>query len=429
MAYRDMNYHYRRQFPAWPSPFDPSHPLDGPPATPRITLAGSLDPTTGIFYRTPEHPRLRTAQACEKCRSRKAKCSGDHPSCARCVSRGLVCEYAKEGRLRGNDKAKVRATSTASNGSHSSQSPQNSPPSLAAYPTADAKKSGGSRYTALSPRGDVKSEPLSTCLPLSLQSSSSNGRSYNRFGQLSVDTDLHSLGVTEDGMISSDGKRLPRACSTQPTSMVASPTYSYPDSGYSDSYASQYTRRSTQEYDQDAVGWYTGEERQSVDYSATRRTFSSGRAYMDHASSSSYVLGGGSECQGQRSDIASFHFEPRRQSNARSLHGSGSTGSVESGSTPASAVSGSFPLFSAQWSASPHIHSPTPQTHLAHSAPYASHEQNMLALSADGRSQSAFPHPPRVSTAYPERNQSRHHQYQATSITGPYDMTGRFQPP
>lgn len=39
----------------------------------RLTLAGSLDPATGIFYRTPEHPRLRTAQACEKCRTRKAK--------------------------------------------------------------------------------------------------------------------------------------------------------------------------------------------------------------------------------------------------------------------------------------------------------------------------------------------------------------------
>ena len=39
----------------------------------RLTLAGSLDPSTGIFYRTPEHPRLRTAQACEKCRTRKAK--------------------------------------------------------------------------------------------------------------------------------------------------------------------------------------------------------------------------------------------------------------------------------------------------------------------------------------------------------------------
>lgn len=59
----------------------PEAPRLTPPPAPaitngqRLTLAGSLDPTTGIFYRTPEHPRLRTAQACEKCRTRKAKVS------------------------------------------------------------------------------------------------------------------------------------------------------------------------------------------------------------------------------------------------------------------------------------------------------------------------------------------------------------------
>ena len=35
--------------------------------------AGSLDPTTGVFSRAADHPRIRTAQACEKCRARKAK--------------------------------------------------------------------------------------------------------------------------------------------------------------------------------------------------------------------------------------------------------------------------------------------------------------------------------------------------------------------
>ncbi|KAF9269744.1 hypothetical protein L218DRAFT_993742 [Marasmius fiardii PR-910] len=80
----------------------------------RPSLAGSLDPATGIFYRTPEHPRLRTAQACEKCRTRKAKCSGEHPSCKRCLSRGLICQYAKEGRVRGPNKPKAKlATSPA----------------------------------------------------------------------------------------------------------------------------------------------------------------------------------------------------------------------------------------------------------------------------------------------------------------------------
>ncbi|KAF8629782.1 hypothetical protein AX17_005561 [Amanita inopinata Kibby_2008] len=79
---------------------------------PGVTLAGSLDPATGIFYRTPEHPRLRTAQACEKCRTRKAKCSGEHPTCKRCQNRGLVCEYAKEGRVRGPNKPKNKAAVT-----------------------------------------------------------------------------------------------------------------------------------------------------------------------------------------------------------------------------------------------------------------------------------------------------------------------------
>ncbi|KAL0579084.1 hypothetical protein V5O48_002926 [Marasmius crinis-equi] len=80
------------------------------------SLAGSLDPATGIFYRTPEHPRLRTAQACEKCRTRKAKCSGEHPSCKRCLTRGLVCQYAKEGRVRGPNKPKPKALSLVDGG-------------------------------------------------------------------------------------------------------------------------------------------------------------------------------------------------------------------------------------------------------------------------------------------------------------------------
>ena len=37
------------------------------------TLSGSLDPVTGGFQRSAEHPRLRIAQACEPCMRRKAK--------------------------------------------------------------------------------------------------------------------------------------------------------------------------------------------------------------------------------------------------------------------------------------------------------------------------------------------------------------------
>jgi hypothetical protein len=35
--------------------------------------AGALNPATGVFSRASDHPRVRTAQACEKCRARKAK--------------------------------------------------------------------------------------------------------------------------------------------------------------------------------------------------------------------------------------------------------------------------------------------------------------------------------------------------------------------
>lgn len=46
---------------------------------PAWSVSGSLDPVTGVFQRMPEHPRLRTAQACEKCRARKAKVCSAFP--------------------------------------------------------------------------------------------------------------------------------------------------------------------------------------------------------------------------------------------------------------------------------------------------------------------------------------------------------------
>jgi hypothetical protein len=72
--------------------------------------------------------RQRTAQACDKCRERKTKastsrtvcnyielttmfgqCSGDHPVCNRCTTRGLICQYSsREPRPRGPSKARLR---------------------------------------------------------------------------------------------------------------------------------------------------------------------------------------------------------------------------------------------------------------------------------------------------------------------------------
>ncbi|KIK64071.1 hypothetical protein GYMLUDRAFT_83444 [Collybiopsis luxurians FD-317 M1] len=130
------------------------------------TLAGSLDPATGVFYRTPEHPRLRTAQACEKCRTRKAKCSGEHPSCKRCLTRGLICEYAKEGRVRGPNKPKSKAspTNTSESSSLPARQSQSSPP-------APAKQTPGP--TTSLPRRYVSPSILPPSMSSSLSSPSS----------------------------------------------------------------------------------------------------------------------------------------------------------------------------------------------------------------------------------------------------------------
>ncbi|KZV96174.1 hypothetical protein EXIGLDRAFT_705969 [Exidia glandulosa HHB12029] len=56
----------------------------------------------------PPPGRQRTNQACEKCRDRKTKCTGERPTCHRCAMRGLQCEYASEHRVRGPTKNRKR---------------------------------------------------------------------------------------------------------------------------------------------------------------------------------------------------------------------------------------------------------------------------------------------------------------------------------
>ncbi|KAI0360271.1 hypothetical protein OH77DRAFT_1393123 [Trametes cingulata] len=61
--------------------------------------AGTLPGPDGacIFLRSPTPLKnRRTQKACNKCRQRKAKCSGTHPTCSRCLARGYICEYAEE---------------------------------------------------------------------------------------------------------------------------------------------------------------------------------------------------------------------------------------------------------------------------------------------------------------------------------------------
>ncbi|KAI0938304.1 hypothetical protein AcV5_000011 [Taiwanofungus camphoratus] len=58
--------------------------------------AGTLPGPDGtcIFLRSPTPLKnRRTVKACNKCRERKAKCSGTQPTCSRCLSRGYICHY------------------------------------------------------------------------------------------------------------------------------------------------------------------------------------------------------------------------------------------------------------------------------------------------------------------------------------------------
>ena len=46
-----------------------------------------------------------------------SQCSGEHPTCKRCSTRGLICEYAKEGRVRGPNKTKSKSANSGNDSS------------------------------------------------------------------------------------------------------------------------------------------------------------------------------------------------------------------------------------------------------------------------------------------------------------------------
>ncbi|KAF8527044.1 hypothetical protein JB92DRAFT_997753 [Gautieria morchelliformis] len=99
-------------------PHPPSHQLVNMPAGwdlpmdqgPYASLPQGTEAGTTFFYRSPTpSARQRTKQACEKCRDRKTKCSGGRP-CDRCQTRGLLCEYDTQHRVRGPAKARKRTS-------------------------------------------------------------------------------------------------------------------------------------------------------------------------------------------------------------------------------------------------------------------------------------------------------------------------------
>ncbi|KZV66276.1 hypothetical protein PENSPDRAFT_689149 [Peniophora sp. CONT] len=101
-----------------------------------------------IFLRSPTPVKnQRTSEACKKCRERKAKCSGEHPTCGRCAARGFACEYASaehEDFVIPNERKRKRQPSVASTASSSSSSQVLAPcptivPSMAPIPQSYAR--------------------------------------------------------------------------------------------------------------------------------------------------------------------------------------------------------------------------------------------------------------------------------------------------
>lgn len=87
--------------------------------------------------------RQRTSQACDKCRERKTKCSGDRPICKRCTTRGLKCAYScREQRSRGPTKPRPRASSAIALPTVTLELQATSQP---LYTAAQAGTNGGSR--------------------------------------------------------------------------------------------------------------------------------------------------------------------------------------------------------------------------------------------------------------------------------------------
>ncbi|KAI0318299.1 hypothetical protein OF83DRAFT_40729 [Amylostereum chailletii] len=147
------------------------------------------------------NPRVRTMQACEKCRVRKAKCSGDHPVCQRCGLRGLVCEYAPERKMRGPNKPKPK------------------PPPLS---LVDARSPSSSTASSIGP---VRSRRGSLIAPPS--SASSSRRSGSASGSPQTATSTSSFAILTPPLIQPTSYLSRKRAATMP-SQVHTPPYTNP---------------------------------------------------------------------------------------------------------------------------------------------------------------------------------------------------------
>lgn len=95
--------------PSAPSPAQPYFRTPGPPVSPATGPMSGSEPSSkaakvaiprlkrsleGVDGNTKSGGRHRVTHACEPCRNRKTKCSGERPACRHCQDFKIQCYYA-----------------------------------------------------------------------------------------------------------------------------------------------------------------------------------------------------------------------------------------------------------------------------------------------------------------------------------------------
>ncbi|KAI0243564.1 hypothetical protein L0F63_004842, partial [Massospora cicadina] len=109
----------------------------------------------------PQNRKSRARQACEPCRKKKTKCSGEYPVCTHCAAHGFECSYIAVEKRRGPQKGYVRALESRLNSLQSllEDYVDKLSPSSFNKNRADQLLDGGEVFFDESERGSLDSSP------------------------------------------------------------------------------------------------------------------------------------------------------------------------------------------------------------------------------------------------------------------------------
>ncbi|TRM59261.1 hypothetical protein BD626DRAFT_508752 [Schizophyllum amplum] len=126
--------------------------------------------------------RQRTAQACEKCRERKAKCSGGRPVCERCAKRGLICHYAQTGNRRHLPQLQVKLPAQPRSSSEL-LTPAKGRPKMQRKPPQPRQQLGRT-YSHSQPCSPVSETTVFSWMPSAAESAENGGSMRNHYALL-----------------------------------------------------------------------------------------------------------------------------------------------------------------------------------------------------------------------------------------------------